>query len=182
MKVANGKLFRRLAKAELLTHRRRTVWTLLGIILSTALITAVCCFAASGNALVVNMWGDDYGDSAGILIALLLIPAIILSGIIVSMSVVVISNAFRVSAGDRIRDFGLLKTIGTTKRQIVKIVIYESYWLCAIGIPVGIMVGLIIAFAGVNAANLFLGEINSLVQIMLVEINIVIPFIIAWQA
>jgi putative ABC transport system permease protein len=182
MKVANGKLFRKLAKAELLTHRRRTAWTLLGIILSTALITAVCSFAASGNALVADLLGAGYGDRAGTLAALLLIPAGILSAIVVSMSVIVISNAFRVSAGERIRDFGLLKTIGATKRQIVKIVLYESYLLCAIGIPVGLIVGLIIAFAGVGAANLFLGEINSLVHMMMTEITIVVDFVIAWQA
>jgi hypothetical protein len=93
------KLTAKLAYSQIRINRSRTLWTLFGIVLSTALIAAVCSFAASGNALVLDMLGEGYGDSAGKLAALLLIPASIIISIIITMSVVVISNSFRVSAG-----------------------------------------------------------------------------------
>jgi putative ABC transport system permease protein len=158
------------------------MWTIIGIILSTALITAVCSFAASGNALVVDILGEGYGDYGGTLTALLLIPVGILSAIIVSMSVIVISNAFRVSAGERTAQFGTLKSVGATKRQITATVMYESILLSVVGIPIGIIIGLILAFTGVQVANYVLSELNSLIHLMMNELIIVIDFVITWQA
>lgn len=172
----------KLAYSQIKVHRSRTVWTLIGIILSTALITAVCSFAASGDALLVGLYGESYGEYGGALTALLLIPVIILSAIIVSMAIIVISNAFRVSASERRAQFGILKSVGTTKQQITATVMYESIFLSAVGIPIGIIVGLILAFVGVQVANYFLGELNSLVHLMVTELTIVIEFVIVWQA
>ncbi|MDR1329572.1 MAG: ABC transporter permease [Oscillospiraceae bacterium] len=174
------RLTAKLAYSQIKINRSRTVWTLLGIVLSTALITAVCSFAASGGALLAELFGSE--RSGGTVTALLLVPAGILSAIIVSVSVVVISNAFRVSAGARIAQFGVLKSAGATKRQIAATIIYESVFLSAAGIPTGIVTGLVIAFAGVGVANRFLGEINSLVDMMINELIIVVDFVIAWQA
>jgi putative ABC transport system permease protein len=176
------KLTARLAYSQLKINRSRTLWTLFGIVLSTALIAAVCSFAASGNALVLDILGEGYGDSGGILAALLIIPASIIIAIIITMSVVVISNSFRVSAGERTAQFGILKSVGATKQQITSSVLYESVFLSAVGIPIGLIAGLFIAFAGVQVANHFLGELNSLIHMMMNEITIVIDFVIAWQA
>lgn len=172
----------KLAYNQIKINRQRTMWTLMGIVLSTALITAVCSFAASGNALLMYIYGKNYGAQGGIRMLMLLIPAAILSAIIVSMAVVVISNAFRVSAGERRAQFGILKSAGTTKQQITATVLYESVFLSIMGIPVGVIVGLIIAFAGVQMANHFLEDLNSLVHIMINELIIVIDFVISWQA
>jgi putative ABC transport system permease protein len=176
----NMKTTAKLAYSQIKINRLRTVWTLAGIALSTAFITAVCCFAASGSALAVDLQG--YGDSGGALGALLVMPAGIVVAIIFTMSVVGVTNAFRVSAGERIVQFGLLKSVGAVKRQIVSCVMYESLFLSAAGIPMGIVVGLVIAFSGVLVANHFLGELNSLIHMMLNELTIVIDFVVAWQA
>lgn len=176
------KITAKLAYNQIKINRQRTMWTLIGIVLSTALITAVCSFTASGNALLANIYGKDYGQQGGAGMVLLLIPAGILSAIIVSMAVVVISNAFRVSASERRAQFGILKSVGTTKQQIAHTVMYESTFLSLMGIPVGVLAGLVIAFMGVQIANHFLGELNSLVHIMLNELIIVIEFVLSWQA
>ena len=176
------KLTARLAYSQVKINRLRTLWTLVGIALSTALITAVCSFLASGDALIMHMLGPDYGEHGGTVFVVLLIPAAILGAIIISMSVVVISNAFRVSAGERAAQFGMLKSVGATKRQIMSTVMYESLFLSAVGIPAGIMLGLGLAFVGILVANNFLGEINSLVHIMITELVIELKFVVAWQA
>lgn len=175
------KVTAKLAYNQLKINRTRTLWTLMGIILSTALIAAIFSFAASGDALVKSILGVDYGEHGGTLSSLFIIPIIILSLIIIAMSIIVISNAFRVSAGDRRTQFGILKSIGATKKQILSTVMYESLFLSVTGIPIGILLGLILAFIGIQVANLFLGEINSLVNIMMTEFTMVINFIISWK-
>ncbi|GHU66906.1 hypothetical protein AGMMS49983_17320 [Clostridia bacterium] len=175
------KLTAKLAYSQIRINRSRTAWTLLGIILSAALITAVCSFAASGNALILDLRSkgdDDFGET---LTALFLIPACILIALIISMSAVVISNAFRVSAGERSAQFGILKSVGATKRQITSSVLYESLFLSATGIPIGMIVGLIIAFVGVRVANHFFAELNDLIHMMMNEITIALDFVVAWQ-
>lgn len=172
----------RLAYNQIKINRQRTIWTLLGIILSTALITAVCSFVASGNNLLVGIYGKNYTDQGGMGIVLLLIPASILSLIIASMAIVVISNAFRISASERRSQFGILKSVGTTKQQIIATVMYECMFFSVMGIPIGIVVGLILAFFSTQVANHFLSDINSLVNVMITELIFVFDFVISWQA
>ena len=172
----------KLAYSQIKVKRSRTIWTLVGIILSTALITAVCSFAASGNALFVDLHGESDVQSSEKFTVMLLISAAILCAIIVSMAVIVISNAFRVSASERRTQFGILKSVGTTKQQITSTVMYESIFLSAVGIPIGIILGLAITFVGVKVANYYLGDLNSLTNLMIREFTIVIDFVISWQA
>lgn len=176
------KITAKLAYSQLKTNRSRTIWTLTGIALSTALITAVCSFAASGNSMLVNLLGADYGVYGESYLSLLLIPAIFFCIIIVSMSVVVVSNVFRISANERTAQFGILKSVGATKNQIMATVMYESILVSAIGIPAGILMGLLLAFGGVSVANHYLDELNSLVHIMMTEITLKIDLVISWQA
>lgn len=172
----------KLAYSQLKINRSRTLWALIGIALSTALITAVCSFVASANSMLVGTLGGDYGAYGQSYMGILLIPAIFFGVIIVAMSVVVVSNVFRVSANERTAQFGILKSIGATKKQIMTTVMYESIWVCAIGIPIGIVMGLLLAFGGVSVANHYLDELNSLVHIMMNEITWTVNFVVSWQA
>lgn len=67
--------------------------------------------------------------------------ALILCGIILVASVSLISNAFSISVAERIRQFGLLSSIGATKKQIRKSVRFEAFAIGAIGIPLGMFLG-----------------------------------------
>ena len=171
-----------LAYSQLKINRTRTIWTLIGIALSSALITAVCGFAASINSMLKGLLGQDYGDYGGTAVTLLRIPVVVLSILIVLMSVVVISNAFRVSAGERMAQFGILKSAGATSGQISETVMYESLLLSAAGIPIGIFSGLLLAFIGVKATNLSLDEINALANVMMTEMSFDLKFAVSWQA
>jgi putative ABC transport system permease protein len=173
------KITAKLAYSQIRINRSRTVWTLSGIVLSTALIAAVWSFAASGGALMADLFGEE--NSNGAIAAALIIPAIALSALVGALSIVVISNAFRISAGERTEQFGILKSVGATKGQIASTVIFEGLFLSAVGIPLGIITGLLIAFVGINVANFFLGQLNRLVHMMMNEITIVIDFVVTWQ-
>lgn len=55
----------------------------------------------------------------------------------------IISNIFYISVFKDIRYYGLLKTIGTTSKQIKKIIMFQALILCIFGIPVGLLFGFI---------------------------------------
>lgn len=176
------KIMIKLAYSQLKTNRSRTIWTLIAIALSTALTTAVCNFVVSGNDMLINLLGENYGLYGKNYIGLLAIPAAIFGIIIIAMSVTVISNVFRISAQERVTQFGIMKCTGATKKQITDTVMYESVLLCVIGIPVGIILGCLLALGGISIANYFLDDLNDLAHIMINEINLSINFVFSWQA
>ncbi len=59
---------------------------------------------------------------------------------------IVIYSIFYISVAGNIRNYGQLRTIGTTKRQIKKMVYREGKLLAAIGIPVGLVIGNVIGY------------------------------------
>lgn len=66
----------------------------------------------------------------------------ILMAIIVIGSISLIYNAFSISVSERTRQFGLLKSIGATKKQMRHSVLFEALVLSLAGIPLGILAGL----------------------------------------
>ncbi len=70
------------------------------------------------------------------------IVAIICIGIgILFVSVLVIYSVFYLSIISRIRQFGQLRTIGMTKKQIKGLITREGLLLSAMGIPIGLLIG-----------------------------------------
>jgi putative ABC transport system permease protein len=171
------KLTRKLAYSQIKKNRGRSFWTLLGIALSTAMITAVFGFAASGDVMFRNHIGDNqfYID---MYIPMLYGVSAVFVTIIVLASVIVVSNSFRVSAGERISQFGILKSVGATTKQITEIIRYESIYFCAVGIPIGILLGLGVNLAGVHIVEYFLTAANALGGVSTFGLD----FVIAWQA
>lgn len=68
---------------------------------------------------------------------------IILIAIIVFGSISLIYNAFSISVSERTRQFGLLASIGATRQQLTGSVLFEALFLAIIGIPLGILCGII---------------------------------------
>ena len=66
----------------------------------------------------------------------------IVIGLIMFGSVSLIYNAFSISVSERTKQFGLLSSIGATKRQLRKMVLFEALDVSLIGIPLGIIVGI----------------------------------------
>lgn len=62
--------------------------------------------------------------------------------IIVFGSVALIYNSFSISINERKRQYGLLASIGATRKQLKKSMMFEAVVLSIIGIPLGILVGL----------------------------------------
>lgn len=56
-------------------------------------------------------------------------------------SISLIYNAFSISVSERTKQIGIFKSVGATGRQIRGTVLYEALLLCAVGIPIGLLVG-----------------------------------------
>lgn len=172
----------RLALSQLKNNKRRSFWSVVAIILATALTTCVCSFVASGNMMLVSFLGEDYGEYGGAYKSLLMIPAVILGLIIFAMAITVISNVFRMSASERISQFGTLKCIGATGIQIKQSIMYEGVFLALMGVPLGVVLGLCLTFFGTDIVNFYLEEINALANIMIKEIHLEMAFVFSWSA
>jgi putative ABC transport system permease protein len=88
--------------------------------------------------------GQDFNDEEVGNITLLSSAGYILPvGIVVLATVAFIFNTFQISITERIREIGLLRTIGATKRQIQKMIVYEMGIIGLIGIPLGLILGIV---------------------------------------
>ncbi len=61
--------------------------------------------------------------------------------LIIFTGYLIIYNVFNISVSNDIRRYGLLKTVGTTGRQIKRMVYIEALTLSAVGIPLGLVLG-----------------------------------------
>lgn len=68
---------------------------------------------------------------AGILVAIIMVGSIFL-----------IYNSFNISLNERTSQFGILSSVGATARQLRNSVLFEGVCIGAIGIPIGVMVGI----------------------------------------
>ncbi|MBP3840653.1 MAG: FtsX-like permease family protein [Bacilli bacterium] len=80
----------------------------------------------------------------------------IVLAIIVFASVFCIKNSFDISITEKIKQYGMLRSIGATKKQIRRNVFYEATILGLIGIPLGLIVGILASFILVIVSNYFL--------------------------
>lgn len=101
----------------------------------------------------------------------------ILIAVIMIGSILVIYNSFAISVSERKKQFGMLSSVGATKKQIRKSVIYEGAILGSIGIPIGII-------SGILGIGITLNIVNNLLKPMFVEnmADISLHLVVSWQA
>lgn len=174
------KITAQLALSQIKLNKKRTMAGISAIVLATSLVTAVMCLVTSGNKMLTDFLGPEYGEYGGAYFLMLAIPALLLGLLIAVMSVTVISNIFAASANKRIQEFGILKCVGGTRKQIRASVIYESMWLCAIGIPLGLMAGTLIGYGSVRIMGHFVSDLNDLSRAIIMRpFSFSLPFYVS---
>lgn len=113
----------------------------------------------AGNYIGIGInWGyataqmsanHDLGTIAG---------AAALAVLIIFTGYLIINNIFLISVSGDIRFYGLLKTIGTTKKQIRRMVRRQSLLLSTIGIPMGLLLGYV---SGTILAPIMISSMND---------------------
>ena len=73
--------------------------------------------------------------------------------IIIFTSIFCIKNSFDISITEKIKQYGMLASIGATKKQIKKNVYYEAFVLGLIGIPLGIVLGVLASYILIKISN-----------------------------
>ena len=109
------------------------------------------------NFVLLSMKGYSGSDGTNVMIFSL---AVIIIIIVMLASVFVIRNSFAISITEKTSMYGMLASVGATKRQIRRNVLFEGFILGLIGIPLGILLGL-----GVNA--ILITILNSVLGDML---------------
>lgn len=102
----------------------------------------------SGLLMYLGAWG--YVGFYSILYGL----ATIIIGLIMFGSISLIYNSFSISVSERTKQFGLLSSIGATKKQLRNMVLFEGIIVSAIGIPLGILAGV----GGIGITFHFIGK------------------------
>ena len=88
----------------------------------------------------------------------LFVIALFVAGIIIFTSVYCIKNSFNISITEKIRQYGMLSSIGATRKQIRKSVKTEAAMLGIVGVPLGIGSGLLAAFILTRVVNVLMSE------------------------
>ena len=101
---------------------------------------------------------EGVGVNSSYMRMLYLIGVIVVVIIIIS-SVFVIRNSFAISITERTRQYGMLSSIGATKKQIRKNVLFEGFILGIIGIPGGIILGILVNWILSIILNNLIGKI-----------------------
>ena len=80
--------------------------------------------------------------------------AAIVIALIMFGSIALIYNAFSISVAERTKQFGLLSSVGATKKQLRRMVITEALMVSVVGIPLGILAGV----GGIGVTLIFVGN------------------------
>lgn len=112
----------------------------------------------SFNTVLLSMKGYGGSDGTNVMIFSL---AVIIIIIVMLASVFVIRNSFAISITEKTSMYGMLASVGATKRQIRRNVLFEGFILGLIGIPLGILLGLSVNAILIAILNSVLGDMLS---------------------
>ena len=111
---------------------------------------------------------------------------IIVALIIILSSMLVIYSIFYVSVINKVHEYGKLRAVGATKRQIRKIILREGFILSCISIPLGIAIGYLIGQVvilkalkmdryGVGGMNIFIAIGVAVITVISVLLSLLKP-------
>ena len=114
--------------------------------------------------------------------ATMVIAVIVVVVVIVMItSIYCIKNAFAISLTEKIRMYGMLSSVGATKKQIKKNVVQEGMILSLIGIPIGILAGTVIVYIlSIIVSGIIDGAINIKIVFNMPFMAIIVAIILGF--
>ena len=140
---------------QIKNNKRRTFLTVSVIATAVAMLFSIASFGASGGSTIGQLFANIYNSEAtgATNESLINILALFLIVIVSFVSISMIMNVFLASSSERIKEFGLIKSVGATKKQIRRAVFYESIIISLISIPIGFILGFVLQLIFVFIAN-----------------------------
>lgn len=111
------------------------------------------------NDDVLRVMGLSQNPGDRVFNAMLYALSCIVIAIIMVGSIFLIYNAFSISLGERTRQIGILSSVGATAKQLRNSVLFEGLCIGAIGIPIGVLVGLCSIGLAISAVGMSFGSI-----------------------
>ena len=93
------------------------------------------------NTPLLNLYGISDKENINTQFIVIVTIALIMLVLVMGTFILIIYNAFSLSANSRIKELSILKSLGATPRQIKHSVLYEGFLLWSIQLPVGIIIG-----------------------------------------
>lgn len=83
--------------------------------------------------------------------------------IVISLfSIMIIKNSFEISFSRRKQYFAILRSIGTSRNMIIKMILYEIFYLSLISIPIGLLFSYLISSTLMSSINKLMIEVNTI--------------------
>ncbi|ARC84315.1 ftsX-like permease family protein [Clostridium argentinense CDC 2741] len=132
----------------------------------------------STNEDLLRLLGE--GENKSINNSLVNIAGLIIT-IVVIATIAVVYNSFQISVVERIKQFGLLRAVGATPKQIKKIVLREATLISLIGVPLGILCGIFAIWAiaqifKIMSSSVF-GSLDMVISYEILAISAVVGLI-----
>ncbi len=94
----------------------------------------------------------------------ILLLIIVLLIVIIFTGYLIIYNVFNISIVNNIKHYGLLKTVGTTNKQLKKMLFYEAFVLSMVGIGLGLLSGW---FIGLKLTPFLISNLNGIDEVVI---------------
>ncbi len=114
-------------------------------------------------------------DSIGDVVTIMVIIAAV---IIILTAVFCIRNSFAISINEKIRQYGMLASVGATSKQIKRNVLFESAVLGLIAIPIGVASGLLAVYALCEVSRIVLASTDQVLDALEASIR---PLFVAFS-
>ncbi len=115
-------------------------------------------YPVSYNDELLMLYGISDMDTSSLQILAIIVAVLIVVTLAIMAFVLIIYNAFSLSANSRIKELSILKSIGASPGQIKYSVLYEGILLYLIQLPFGILIGY--AFS-----NVVLSKVNEILSV-----------------
>lgn len=112
---------------------------------------------------------EVFAFSSSIMRMLACVAAVVII-IIMFTSIFCIRNSFAISITEKMKQYGMLASVGATSKQIRKNVFFEAAFLALFGIPLGVLSGVLAAYILIWVCNSFFEQSLSLRLIFSVSV------------
>ncbi len=145
-------------------HRRQSRMTLLCIIFSVFMVTAIFSLAEMcarmeqtrllekhGNISYQDLFSSTTGQ-------ILLLTSVVLFLLILIAGVLMISSSLNSTVSQKTKFFGMMRCIGMSKQQIIHFVRLEALNWCKTAVPVGVILGIVVTWGMCAILHFLVGE------------------------
>ncbi len=120
-------------------------------------------------------------DSTNSFLSFLKTFLLVFAGVALFVGSFVIANSLSITIAQRTREFATLRTLGATRRQVLRAILFESLAVGIIASVIGLLVGLGLAkglFALFNAVGFTLPNSGIVVRARTIEVSIVVGVLV----